>query len=95
MSEEKKGVPLRLEAVDILCESEKKNVFVNTVLRNHLNRTEIADVRDRAFINRLCLGTASMRIALDFALSQYVRNGRYSEREPMNCYLWTFRTGRS
>ncbi len=80
MSEEKKGVALRLEAVDILCESEKKNVFVNTVLRNHLNRTEIADVRDRAFINRLCLGTASMRIALDFALSQYVRNGMEDQR---------------
>lgn len=80
MSEEKTGVAIRLEAVDILCESERKIIFVNTVLRNHLNKLTSIDPRDRAFLNRLCLGTNSMRIALDYALSEYVKNGMEEQR---------------
>ncbi|MCR5304341.1 MAG: hypothetical protein K6E33_07235, partial [Lachnospiraceae bacterium] len=80
MNGESAGTAVRLAAVEILCESEKKDIFVNTVLRNRSSGLSFDDSRDRAFLNRLCLGTASARIALDYAVSLYAKRGVDSQR---------------
>ena len=57
--------------LDILTEIEKEGEFSHITINNALLKYQYLDRTQRAFINRLSLGTIECRIEMDYILNQY------------------------
>lgn len=64
-------VNLRTVVLDILTEIEKEGEFSHITINNALSKYQYLDRTQRAFINRLSLGTIECRIELDYILNHY------------------------
>lgn len=64
-------VNLRAVVLDILTEIEKEGEFSHITINNALSKYQYLDRTQRAFINRLALGTIECRIELDYILNQF------------------------
>lgn len=64
-------VNIRAVVLDILTEIEKEGEFSHITINNALLKYQYLDRTQRAFINRLSLGTIECRIELDYILNQY------------------------
>ncbi len=64
-------VNLRAVVLDILTEIEKEGEFSHITINNALSKYQYLDKTQRAFINRLSLGTIESRIELDYIINQY------------------------
>ncbi len=64
-------VNIRAVVLDILTEIEKEGEFSHITINNALLKYQYLDRTQRAFINRLSLGTIECRIEMDYILNQY------------------------
>ena len=64
-------VNIRAFVLDILTEIEKEGEFSHITINNALLKYQYLDRTQRAFINRLSLGTIECRIEMDYILNQY------------------------
>ena len=64
-------VKIRAVVLDILTEIEKEGEFSHITINNALLKYQYLDRTQRAFINRLSLGTIECRIEMDYILNQY------------------------
>jgi len=64
-------VNIRAVVLDILTEIEKEGGFSHITINNALLKYQYLDRTQRAFINRLSLGTIECRIEMDYILNQY------------------------
>lgn len=64
-------VNIRAVVLDILTEIEKEEEFSHITINNALLKYQYLDRTQRAFINRLSLGTIECRIEMDYILNQY------------------------
>lgn len=64
-------VNIRGVVLDILTEIEKEGEFSHITINNALLKYQYLDRTQRAFINRLSLGTIECRIEMDYILNQY------------------------
>lgn len=64
-------VNLRAVVLDILTEIEKEGEFSHITINNALSKYQYLDRAQRAFINRLALGTIECRIELDYIINQF------------------------
>lgn len=64
-------VNIRAVVLDILTEIEKEGEFSHITINNALLKYQYLDRTQRAFINRLSLGTIECRIDMDYILNQY------------------------
>lgn len=64
-------VNLRAVVLDILTEIEREGEFSHVTINNALSKYQYLDRTQRAFINRLSLGTIECRIELDYILNKY------------------------
>lgn len=64
-------VNIRAVVLDILIEIEKEGEFSHITINNALLKYQYLDRTQRAFINRLSLGTIECRIEMDYILNQY------------------------
>ena len=64
-------VNIRAVVLDILTEIEKEGEFAHITINNALLKYQYLDRTQRAFINRLSLGTIECRIEMDYILNQY------------------------
>ena len=64
-------VNIRAVVLDILTEIEKEGEFSHITINNALLKYQYLDRTQRAFINRLSLGTIECRIEIDYILNQY------------------------
>ena len=64
-------VNIRAVVLDILTEIEKEWEFSHITINNALLKYQYLDRTQRAFINRLSLGTIECRIEMDYILNQY------------------------
>lgn len=64
-------VNIRAVVLDILTEIEKDGEFSHITINNALLKYQYLDRTQRAFINRLSLGTIECRIEMDYILNQY------------------------
>ena len=64
-------VNIRAVVLDILTEMEKEGEFSHITINNALLKYQYLDRTQRAFINRLSLGTIECRIEMDYILNQY------------------------
>jgi len=64
-------VNTRAVVLDILTEIEKEGEFSHITINNALLKYQYLDRTQRAFINRLSLGTIECRIEMDYILNQY------------------------
>lgn len=64
-------VNIRTVVLDILTEIEKEGEFSHITINNALLKYQYLDRTQRAFINRLSLGTIECRIEMDYILNQY------------------------
>ena len=63
-------VNIRAVVLDILTEIEKEGEFSHITINNALLKYQYLDRTQRAFINRLSLGTIECRIEMDYILNQ-------------------------
>ena len=64
-------VNIRAVVLDILTEIEKEGEFSHITINNALLKYQYLDRTQRAFINRLSLGTIECRIEMDYILNEY------------------------
>ena len=64
-------VNIRAVVLDILTEIEKEGELSHITINNALLKYQYLDRTQRAFINRLSLGTIECRIEMDYILNQY------------------------
>lgn len=64
-------VNIRAVVLDILTEIEKEGEFSHITINNALLKYQYLDRTQRAFINRLSLGTIECKIEMDYILNQY------------------------
>ena len=64
-------VNFRAVVLDILTEIEKEGEFSHITINNALSKYQYLDRAQRAFINRLALGTIECRIELDYIINQF------------------------
>ena len=64
-------VNIRAVVLDILTKIEKEGEFSHITINNALLKYQYLDRTQRAFINRLSLGTIECRIEMDYILNQY------------------------
>ena len=64
-------INIRAVVLDILTEIEKEGEFSHITINNALLKYQYLDRTQRAFINRLSLGTIECRIEMDYILNQY------------------------
>ena len=64
-------VNIRAVVLDILTEIEKEGEFSHITINNALLKYQYLDRTQRAFIDRLSLGTIECRIEMDYILNQY------------------------
>ena len=64
-------VNIRAVVLDLLTEIEKEGEFSHITINNALLKYQYLDRTQRAFINRLSLGTIECRIEMDYILNQY------------------------
>ena len=64
-------VNIRAVVLDILTEIEKEGEVSHITINNALLKYQYLDRTQRAFINRLSLGTIECRIEMDYILNQY------------------------
>lgn len=64
-------VNIRAVVLDILTEIEKEGEFSHITINNALLKYQYLDRTQRAFINRISLGTIECRIEMDYILNQY------------------------
>lgn len=64
-------VNIRAVVLDIITEIEKEGEFSHITINNALLKYQYLDRTQRAFINRLSLGTIECRIEMDYILNQY------------------------
>lgn len=74
-------VNIRAVVLDILTEIEKEGEFSHITINNALLKYQYLDRTQRAFINRLSLGTIECRIEVDYILNQY--NNPVNKMKPL------------
>lgn len=65
----KDSVNIRAYALDILIEVMEKGAYSDKALHSVLDSGVIPDRRDRAFLSRLCTGTAERAVTLDYIIN--------------------------
>lgn len=78
---------IRLLALDILLETEKKNVFVKDVLNRTLSGRQFMDKQDRAFITRIVEGVTEYQVRLDYVIDCFSSRKAAKCKPAIRCIL--------
>lgn len=80
-------VNIRAVVLDILTEIEKEGEFSHITINNALLKYQYLDRTQRAFINRLSLGTIECRIEMDYILNQYSKTPVNKMKPLIRCIM--------
>ena len=78
---------IRLLALEILIEAEKKNIFVKDALHKLLFQKQFLSKQDRAFITRIVEGVTEYQVRLDYVINCYSKTKVNKCKPLIRCVL--------